>query len=778
MEYTKSDSYVVHADTGHRMHQSDQPVTTEVSANDMNMVIWSLMEIINEAGLDAVAFDADDPDTYRRLLTGLKGLFAGQDFNPTENYVVKSLQAAVAADEMDVSLFPWLADKTGATDASPAIQAALATGRPIVMRGTFKLLSTITAVGKVTIRGEGCKVLSNVTSFEITDGDFSAISNIDFAPITTPWTLTRNTNTWVNVAGDVVQSLSGHQPSALDADIWAALPLSVQNQSANQTIKPGILFKSSSPSVAHVGVRVTGITGRAVQVRLEGYNHSVVERCDFGGSVRDGIVFIGGEGHPRGEGNVVRHNRVRWASQCGIVYWGQDGIQVYGNRCHDNGESGIKSYQQDGTNSANVISYGCQVWGNRAWNNYYDGLDLQYFYGIASPNVRTAKQLTLNKVSNNRHTGITTNGEGDTVSVNEANTNGSHGISVKGKRSSVTGNTLQENARLPGVHAFQIYDLICQHDGITCALNNVSSASAPYTHNIIHTGANGTQPSSGDEGLNYGNRCSGGAGRIVVSPNIPSSQTGTNIGSDGQRTGGALAVWRQQGGGVDIGGVSGAGYLRLRGDASAAATLDFTPVDADPAASPFYKGRFTYNFSTDLMTFGTAGTIRLILGAGGQLYPASDNNLPLGVPANRWSVVYAGTGTINTSDEREKQDIGDIPDDWLDAWADVRWVRFKYRDAVAEKADGARWHVGVVAQCVKEAFESRGLDAFELGLLCWDQWPAVEAIPEVLGQDGEVIQPAQPGREAGERYGVRYEEALALEAALVRRQLAEIAGSN
>jgi len=99
----------------------------------------------------------------------------------------------------------------------------------------------------------------------------------------------------------------------------------------------------------------------------------------------------------------------------------------------------------------------------------------------------------------------------------------------------------------------------------------------------------------------------------------------------------------------------------------------------------------------------------------------------------------------------------------LDAWASVGYAQFKFNDAVARKGEGARWHFGVIAQRVKEAFEAAGLDAFAYGLLCYDEWGERDAI--VDGEGNEV----EPLRLAGNRYGIRYEEALVLEAALMRR---------
>lgn len=147
------------------------------------------------------------------------------------------------------------------------------------------------------------------------------------------------------------------------------------------------------------------------------------------------------------------------------------------------------------------------------------------------------------------------------------------------------------------------------------------------------------------------------------------------------------------------------------------------------------------------------------------IYPGADNTYTCGNSANRWSQLYAATSVIATSDERSKQDIEDVPDAWLDAWADVKWSRYRFKDAAAKKGDAARWHIGLVAQRVRDAFAARGLDALQIGLLCFDAW---DAQAEERDEAGNVLVPA---REAGDRYGIRYEEALAMEAALMRREV-------
>jgi hypothetical protein len=440
-------------------------------------------------------------------------------FNYALTYAPGTVGYALKQNRIDVRLLG--VDNTGATDCSAAMAAALALGVPLAMRGTFKLLSKVTYTGAVDILGEDCTINSDVTCFEITDGDGSRIRNLSLMPITTPYTLLRNTTTWVNAAGDVVQSLEGYQPSALDTDIWASLSGAIQNQSANKTINPGIIFKSSTGLTARRDVQISGITGRAVLIQLEGYSDSEVSGCDFGAGPREGINFLNGQTLARGARNRIINNRVRYASQCGILWWAQDELECYGNDSRLNGESNYKSYQYDGTNTTDVISKRCRIFGNHSQDAFYDGFDLQSYYNVADPGVYTANQCYGNTSRNCRHTTFTINGEGDTMSLNYAERSGSHGISVKSKRATVTGNSTKDCCAFPAVHAFQIFDMLVQGDGINSSSNNIANATAAYTYNYLHSGVTGADPTTGDEGFDFGNRCSGGPDRITVSKNIP-----------------------------------------------------------------------------------------------------------------------------------------------------------------------------------------------------------------------------------------------------------------
>lgn len=166
--------------------------------------------------------------------------------------------------------------------------------------------------------------------------------------------------------------------------------------------------------------------------------------------------------------------------------------------------------------------------------------------------------------------------------------------------------------------------------------------------------------------------------------------------------------------------------------------------------------------------------------------PVTDGATSLGFSGAKWSEVFAVNGVINTSDIREKTAIEPPSDALMRAWGKVEFSTYQMSAAVEKKGASARIHVGVIAQQVMEAFASEGLDATRYGLLCYDEWEDAydeEIIvdrPEEIDSDGELVRPAETHTErrlitaAGNRYGIRYEEALALECAYQRWRLSKL----
>lgn len=183
----------------------------------------------------------------------------------------------------------------------------------------------------------------------------------------------------------------------------------------------------------------------------------------------------------------------------------------------------------------------------------------------------------------------------------------------------------------------------------------------------------------------------------------------------------------------------------------------------------------------ELRTRVTAGAYTLITSPetqfSGLVKPTTDNTLSNGTAANRWSQVYAGTGSINTSDEDDKYRM--TADEQtreaerraaLEIKADM-W-RFKFRDAAAEKGqENARIHFGVGAQSVGDILRKHGLDPHDYAFWCYDEWDDIYepemAMRSVTNEDtGESWEEEYAtGRQvvvkkAGGKYGIRYEELL------------------
>lgn len=178
--------------------------------------------------------------------------------------------------------------------------------------------------------------------------------------------------------------------------------------------------------------------------------------------------------------------------------------------------------------------------------------------------------------------------------------------------------------------------------------------------------------------------------------------------------------------------------------------LGLTYATSDGTSSSAYLGENT--------GFAVVGGINGVVLAQGSSYPGSpifsgdtntwratvDNTRALGTSVHRYSVVYAATGTINTSDATEKQQVRELSESEQRVAQRVRRLirAFKWNDAVDRKGDEARIHFGVMAQDVQAAFAAEGLDAAKYGLFCSDTWTTLDGTSQT-------------------RLGVRYDELLA-----------------
>jgi len=102
----------------------------------------------------------------------------------------------------------------------------------------------------------------------------------------------------------------------------------------------------------------------------------------------------------------------------------------------------------------------------------------------------------------------------------------------------------------------------------------------------------------------------------------------------------------------------------------------------------------------------------------------NDNAIDLGGSYSRWDDVFATNGTIQTSDQNEKQDIASLTTKELNVAKKLSTLfkTFRWKDKVEEKGNKARTHSGIVAQDIQSTFSSEGLDASKYGLFISDTW--------------------------------------------------------
>lgn len=232
--------------------------------------------------------------------------------------------------------------------------------------------------------------------------------------------------------------------------------------------------------------------------------------------------------------------------------------------------------------------------------------------------------------------------------------------------------------------------------------------------NVIHSGENGT-----NKDFVYRHQ-------LATSSMLFKDYTGTafmTLDGTGQMT---LARGVEVQGNANIAGTAGALQFG-KTSATITSTTDAHLTwqnSTDPLNSTATAGSVllsSRNISNTAVHIATQGTLRMRISAAG-VESGVDNGVSLGSATRRFSTVYAGTGTINTSDQREKTAFTAIPDAVLDAWGEVREQIgiYQWLSVVQEKGDKARLHFGIPAQAIEEAFARHGLDARRYGLFCED----------------------------------------------------------
>jgi hypothetical protein len=135
-----------------------------------------------------------------------------------------------------------------------------------------------------------------------------------------------------------------------------------------------------------------------------------------------------------------------------------------------------------------------------------------------------------------------------------------------------------------------------------------------------------------------------------------------------------------------------------------------------------------------------------------------DNAIDLGTSSARFDDIYATNGTIQTSDQNEKQQIAALTDAEMTAAKAISklFKTFKWNDSVTEKGDAARTHAGVIAQEVEQAMTDAGLNAGDYAFFISSDWTDEET-----------------GEERN-RKGIRYPQLMSFIGAATEQRLASI----
>ena len=173
-----------------------------------------------------------------------------------------------------------------------------------------------------------------------------------------------------------------------------------------------------------------------------------------------------------------------------------------------------------------------------------------------------------------------------------------------------------------------------------------------------------------------------------------------------------------------------------------------------------------------------------------------DNVIDIGHSNARFDDINATNATIQTSDEREKQQIASLTDAEITAAKAISklFKTYKWNSSVESKGNNARIHTGVIAQQVETVMSDAGLDiskyAFYTSTTWWETTEEIAATSERVDEDGNVINPAKDaftktniynhaedapeGATERNRKGIRYPELLSFIGAATEQRLTSI----
>ena len=325
---------------------------------------------------------------------------------------------------------------------------------------------------------------------------------------------------------------------------------------------------------------------------------------------------------------------------------------------------------------------------------------------------------------------------------------------------------------------------------------------------VTITGAALTTPALGTPASGTLTNCTGLPANTGLSGSTLASGVTTASLNSITPSGGTLAVTGSQ---TVSGTLTSTGLLRRQEAAGTDAYIAYSTSGVQNTVMGFNNSGSTnaygvpnnYSYFGNLNAYGLTllvnGGLGLLMDTSGNIAAGTDNTQTNGSAAKRWSVIYAGTGTINTSDAREKTEVSEL------TTAEIGAAKALAKEIGSFRfLNGKRTHIGMTVQRAIEIMRAWGLDPFKYAFICHDAWdreviehPAIEAQPatpavpavyetresrEIVILDGKEtelvrkylheVSPAIPAKEAveaqpertevileaGDRYGFRYDQ--------------------
>jgi hypothetical protein len=165
------------------------------------------------------------------------------------------------------------------------------------------------------------------------------------------------------------------------------------------------------------------------------------------------------------------------------------------------------------------------------------------------------------------------------------------------------------------------------------------------------------------------------------------------------------------------------GFVTSSGSVAFATSAGSASTATNLSGGTLTTSSYSLLSSSSLVAIGNSSGQGVFVNGSGSFSSSIDNTMSCGTSGFRWTTVYATTGTINTSDANQKQQIQNLTEVEFAVATELKSKvkTFKFNDAVTAKGLNARKHVGWIAQDVQTAFANHGLNANDYGMFCSDE---------------------------------------------------------